>query len=54
MGYMRNIIKGVRRLTINKSQMVDYIGERVFIDEELIMDVILCEQEYLKEKDIMY
>jgi len=54
MGYIRNIFNGINRLTISKSQMIDYIGERVNIDEEIIDQILNEEKNFLKEKNIMY
>ena len=55
MGYMRNIFNGISRLTVSKSQMIDYIGERMeHVDEEIIDQVLSEEKNFLKEKNIMY
>jgi|GEM_PF-6331687 len=52
---MSNIFKGVRRLTVSRSQMIDYIGERMeHVDEEIIDQVLSEEKNFLREKNIMY
>jgi len=54
MGFVSNLISGFSKPSIDVDEMIEFISNRVNIDEGIIKAILVAEEEFLREKGVTY
>lgn len=54
MGFISNLLNGLTKPQIDIDELIDYIANKTSISADIIETVLLVEEDFLREKRIVY